>query len=614
MLSFSSLQQRLAVLLLLPVSLLLVGMGVAGFVHARRTLLDQWTEATILKLQRAAHHVDMRLARPKEWMRMFHEVGRHANARAVQKAILEQLRAAEGVARVDLEWTDPRAREAWNAGVNGRMGMPMGMGMNGNWPMMGQWRESVAEVTPPRYDPAVDGETVSLISELVDTEGQPLGRLEVAFRFVFLVDAVVDSGWWQEHQAFLVDRTGRVLTDNLPKHRSQFTETHEHLEEKTLAALRKRDSGTVLGEGHPPVRVSGFYRLHEAPWSLVIIAPGNRILGNIVGFRNAYILIGGAFILGILLLIRFAGGRIVSSVRKVSDAASRVAAGEYENPLPVKDRDEIGELTRSFNRMMAHLKERDRLKTSLDLAREVQQNLLPSAGLRRPGLEILGRSVYCDETGGDYYDIVRLPELGNRVAVAAGDVVGHGISAALLMTTVRALLRSRLAGPGDLADVVGDVNRHLCRDTEETGAFMSLFLMTADPDRDEIRWVRAGHDPAWVHDPKSDSFELLAGEGMVLGVDPETPYTENRYDGWTPGKRVIIGSDGIWEAENPEGAHFGKERLEAVIQSAPDNSPEALIQAVFSALQDFRGPVPPADDATLVVAARHPNGESASTA
>jgi sigma-B regulation protein RsbU (phosphoserine phosphatase) len=612
MLSFSSLQQRLAVILLLPVSLLLVGMGVAGFVHARRTLLDQWTEATILKLQRAAHHVDMRLSRPKEWMRMFHEVGRQANARAVQKAILDQLRAVEGVARVDLEWTDPRAREAWAAGANGRMGMYMGM--NGDWPMMGQWRESVAEVTPPRYDPAVDGETVSLVSELVDTEGHPLGRLEVALRFDFLVDAVVDSGWWQEHQAFLVDRTGRVLTDNLPKHRSQFTETHEHLEEQTLVALRERDSGTVLGEGHPPGRVSGFYRLHEAPWSLVIIAPGDRILGNVVGFRNAYILIGGGFILVILLLIRFAGGRIVSSVRKVSDAAGRVADGEYENPLPVKDRDEIGELTRSFNRMMAHLKERDRLKTSLNLAREVQQNLLPTEGLRRPGLEILGRSVYCDETGGDYYDIVQLPELGNRVAVAVGDVVGHGISAALLMTTVRALLRSRLAGPGNLADVMGDVNRHLCRDTEETGAFMSLFLMTADPDGDEIRWVRAGHDPAWVYDPETDSFELLAGEGMVLGVDPETPYAESRFQGWTPEKRVILATDGIWEAEGPEGTRFGKERLERVIQEAPNKSPEALIQAVFSALRDFRGAVSQADDATLVVAARHPNGESETTA
>lgn len=612
MLSFSSLQQRLAVILLLPVSLLLVGMGVAGFVHARRSLLDQWTEATILKLQRAAHHVDMRLARPKEWMRMFHEAGRQASARAVQKAILDQLRAVEGVARVDLNWTDPRMRETWNDGGNGRMGM--GMGMNGDWPMMGQWRQSVAEVTPPRYDPAVDGETVSLVSELTDADGRTLGRLEVALRFNFLVDAVVDSGWWQEHQAFLVDRTGRVLTDNLPKHRSQFTETHEHLEEQTLAALRERDSGTVLGEGHPPGRVSGFYRLHEAPWSLVIIAPGDRILGNVVGFRNAYILIGGGFILVILLLIRFAGGRIVSSVREVSDAAGRVANGEYEKPLPVKDRDEIGELIRSFNRMMAHLKERDRLKTSIDLAREVQQNLLPSKGLRRPGLEILGRSVYCDETGGDYYDIVRLPELGNRVAVAAGDVVGHGISAALLMTTVRALLRSRLAGPGDLAEVASDVNRHLCRDTEETGAFMSLFIMTADPERDEIRWVRAGHDPAWVYDPQTDSFELLAGEGMVLGVDPEAPYTESRYPSWTPGKRVILGSDGIWEAEGPEGERFGKERLESVIQNAPDKSPEALIQAVFSGLREFRGSVPQADDATLVVAARHSNGESESNA
>jgi phosphoserine phosphatase RsbU/P len=608
LISFSSLRQRLIVILLLPAGLLLAGMGTAGFVHARNSLLEQWTEATILKLQRAAHHVDMRLDGPKEWMRMFQRAGRLDDARPVRRAILEQIRVMEGVVGVDLVWTDPRAREAWVEDP----GVPMGT--EGEWDMMTRRRGPVPEAIPPRYDPSVNRETVSLVSRLTDDDGGELGRLEVALRFDYLVDAVVASGWWREHEAFLVDRAGRVLTDNLPKHRERFDGTGGPLEERTLAALRDRDFGTVFGPGRPPDRVAGFHRLREAPWSLVIVAPGDRILEDLLAFRNVYSLVVGAFVLVILLLIRFAADRVISSVREISDAAARVADGEYETSLPAKGRDEIGELARDFNRMTIRLKERDRLKAALDLAREVQQNLLPSEGLRRPGLEILGRIVYCDETGGDYYDIVEMPELGERVAVAIGDVSGHGISAALLMTTVRALIRSRLAGPGDLADVVADANRHLCRDTERGGAFMSLFLMTLDPGRDEIRWVRAGHDPAWVFDPAADAFELLTGEGMVLGVDPETPYVENRYAGWTPGKRVILGTDGIWETRCPDGAHFGKERLEAIVREGRTRKAAGLLDTLFAALEDFRGAAPRADDATLVAAIREPEVGPASDA
>ena len=96
-----------------------------------------------------------------------------------------------------------------------------------------------------------------------------------------------------------------------------------------------------------------------------------------------------------------------------------------------------------------------------------------------PGLDIAGRSLYCQETGGDYFDYIPLadPAGGLRLCVAVGDVVGHGISAALLMTTVRALLRGRLDQPGSIAEAVCDVNRLLCQDTAASGSFVTLFLL-----------------------------------------------------------------------------------------------------------------------------------------
>jgi len=162
----------------------------------------------------------------------------------------------------------------------------------------------------------------------------------------------------------------------------------------------------------------------------------------------------------------------------------------------------------ALDRITHQLKERLRLKEAMDLAVEVQQNLLPASPPSVPGLDIAGRSLYCQETGGDYFDYIFRPGATGRPrwCVAVGDVVGHGISAALLMTTVRALLRSRLDQAGPMAAAVGDVNRLLCRDTASSGGFVTLFLLEVNPATGGLEWVRAGHDPALMYRAAADDF------------------------------------------------------------------------------------------------------------
>jgi hypothetical protein len=140
--------------------------------------------------------------------------------------------------------------------------------------------------------------------------------------------------------------------------------------------------------------------------------------------------------------------------------------------------------------------EHDMIKQSLDLARDVQQNLLPHKNPQMQRLDIAGRSIYCDETGGDYYDFI-ISDAGKngQLAVAIGDVSGHGISSALLMATVRSSLRQRLSQPGGAGDIISDVNRQLAHDVEDSGQFMTLFYLKIDPTKQELQWVRAGHDP-----------------------------------------------------------------------------------------------------------------------
>jgi sigma-B regulation protein RsbU (phosphoserine phosphatase) len=601
MMRITSLQQRFMLLLLLPVAALLLGMGIFGFIHARNSLLTQWREAAVLKLQRAAHDVDMRLSRPLQWLEMYNKTGGEHFDEHTQEWILEQLGQVEGVERVSLTRVDEEASGPMlHMHQEGQsVEMPM---MGGRSGMMRFHRARIAEITVPRYDSVLEHETVSIISELNDADGKEIGKLEVVIRFDYLLENLGAAGWWQSHRAFLVDNTGKVLVCTDPD-RSQLGENNDPLELATLKALKEQISGTILGQGHPPTEVSGFYRLQEAPWSVILVAPGREILSPIVIFRNCYIIGGSLFILLILLLIRLVTGRTVSAIKDVSNAAESIAQGDYSTFLSVRTQDEVGQLMQNFNSMVSQLQERMKLKEALSLAMEVQQSLLPRKAPEIAGFDIAGKSLYCDETGGDYYDFIGLSDVDTEhIGIAVGDVAGHGIAPALLMTSVRAFLRSRvLMHPEDLAGTITDVNRLLCIDTAETGNFMTLFFLLLDSGNGKVRWVRAGHEPAVVYDPSTDSFSELYGDGIALGVDETYAFQENTKELWSDPQIVLIGTDGIWESDNPQGEAFGKKRLREIIRSHKHQSSQEILDAITEALADHRQTASQHDDITMVV-------------
>ena len=246
--------------------------------------------------------------------------------------------------------------------------------------------------------------------------------------------------------------------------------------------------------------------------------------------------------------------------------------------------------------------ERDRLRHSLELAREVQQKLLPRKNPVIAGLDIAGRSIYCDETGGDYYDFVPLKGDGNNaLGVVVGDVSGHGISSALIMATVRALLRQRMSSPGSISQVITDVNRQLAADIGESGQFVTLFLLCVDPVSRNLNWVRAGHEPAIFFDSVSGQFEGLGGEGMALGVEPDTVYTDNEKDNFNPGSIIVLGTDGTWESRNSSGEMLGKVVINNIIRETASQSAAEILDTIITKIVGFQGAKMSQDDLTLVV-------------
>jgi sigma-B regulation protein RsbU (phosphoserine phosphatase) len=251
---------------------------------------------------------------------------------------------------------------------------------------------------------------------------------------------------------------------------------------------------------------------------------------------------------------------------------------------------------------MAFVTDMSEHKKALRLAGEVQKNLLPKGIPPFPDLDVVGKNVSCDEIGGDYFDFLwRQKGVRDPFQVVVGDIAGHGVDSALLMTSARAFLRMRASQPGTPAEVVTAMNHHLARDVIETGRFMTLFYMSIDSAAASINWVRAGHEPAMVYDPKQDRFEELMGHGVALGVDEGYTYTENQWTGLTPGHIITIGTDGLWESQDRSGRMFGKERLRKIIRSNAHANAETILNAVFETLRAFMNGQRYEDDITLVV-------------
>lgn len=242
-----------------------------------------------------------------------------------------------------------------------------------------------------------------------------------------------------------------------------------------------------------------------------------------------------------------------------------------------------------------------KIKMSLEDASRIQQTLKPKTNPQVDGYDIAGQSIQCDETGGDYYDFITPDEWGQeKIGIVVADVIGHGISAALLMTSVRASFRERIFSPGNGVAIVSDVNKRLVQDIEELNLFITMFYSEIDIKEKCFRWVHAGHEPALSYDPATDTFDTLGGKGLALGVMEDSVYTEANIQ-IHPGQIILIGTDGLKEACNPQNELFGNERLQMVMKDNYRKSAKDILDEVFAALENFRGSAERQDDETLVV-------------
>jgi serine phosphatase RsbU (regulator of sigma subunit) len=303
-------------------------------------------------------------------------------------------------------------------------------------------------------------------------------------------------------------------------------------------------------------------------------------------------------LLGVLPLSR----RMTRHLASLTEGAERLAAGDLDVRVPVPHGQEFRHLALTFNRLARDLRvnqerllEQERLRKELEIGRRIQEELLPRGTLRAPFAEVGGVSIPAREVGGDFFNYFPLSE--SEVAILVGDVSGKGVPAALLMASLQATIRVRLALERDLARLVDALDREMGNE-EPLAPYYTLFLAVLDGGTGCLRYVNAGHNTQFVV-RRDGGAERLHSTGRPPGLYPGGGYEEARVE---LGDRdaLFLFTDGLVESEDETGEPFGMARLEALLKVERGSDLAALLAQVDASVREHRGPVEAADDATMV--------------
>ena len=248
-------------------------------------------------------------------------------------------------------------------------------------------------------------------------------------------------------------------------------------------------------------------------------------------------------------------------------------------------------------KLHAGLIHQQRIQTELDLARQIQQNLLRPPPERWHNYRLAARAEACYEVGGDFYDFMPISDTAMWVVIA--DVSGKGISSALVMSTLQATLRALLVGVHSFERILERLNS-MVREFTGGNHYVTMFLALLDRESRRIHYINAGHNPPLlIH--ADGSFEQLEEGGTVVGLLPNVRYSRAHAE-LAPGDVMVLYTDGLTEAANPSEDMFGTEGILASVRATlPDTQPTAVLQNLLLNVQQFAAGEPPGDDQTLIV-------------
>lgn len=250
-------------------------------------------------------------------------------------------------------------------------------------------------------------------------------------------------------------------------------------------------------------------------------------------------------------------------------------------------------------RLVLAMKDADRVRGEIEIARRIQTGLLPPEDPKVPGLQVAGMCRPAEDIGGDYFGYTHVSP--GRFGITIADVSGHSIGAAIGMVMARCLIQSeahRISSPSRILTRVNDL---LCRDLTDPGMFVTVFLAVYEEDSGQFRYTNAGHNPPLVNRAATGTIETLSGGGPGLGIVPDARYQEFA-EMLLPGDAVLLYTDGVTEARSGEGEMFGIGRLREAVGASSGRSAREMVEQIVETVTGWRGGPVFADDLTVVAA------------
>ncbi len=305
---------------------------------------------------------------------------------------------------------------------------------------------------------------------------------------------------------------------------------------------------------------------------------------------------------------------ITGAVHSLYAGTQRVMHGDFSHLIQVRGRDQLAELSTSFNsmtqnleRLLAVAKEKERMQAEIEIARGVQDQLYPKAPPVFESLRVLGMCDPARMVSGDYYDYQLVD---GKLAIAIGDVAGKGISAALLMATIQAALRMELRAAAEMAApsinglrfstarMVSELNQQL-HATTSPEKYATFFFAIYDGGTGLLTYTNAGHlQPVLFRDGVATALEV---NGTVVGAFPFSKYEESRLE-LRSGDLLLCYTDGVTEPENEYGEMFGEERLIQLVAKNSDRAEAQIIESVMESVRQWTGAPELSDDMTVLLA------------
>jgi len=305
---------------------------------------------------------------------------------------------------------------------------------------------------------------------------------------------------------------------------------------------------------------------------------------------------------------------ITGAVHSLYEGTERVVRGDFSHLIQVRGRDQIAELSTSFNtmtqnleRLLAVAKEKERMEAEIEIARGVQDQLYPKAPPVFEGLRVLGKCDPARMVSGDYYDYQLVD---GKLAIAIGDVAGKGISAALLMATIQAAMRMELRASVELAApsvnglrfstarMVSELNQQLYA-TTSAEKYATFFFAIYDQQTGLLTYTNAGHlKPVLIRDGAPTMLDV---NGLMVGAFPFATYDESKI-ALSSGDLLVCYSDGVTEPENEYGEMFGEERLIELVAKNADRDEAQIIETVMESVREWTGVPELSDDMTVLLA------------